>query len=388
MSNRLKKIEIEEKKSKTEKQIKDALRHASRKGTKRRERKKPLDLICNNFPGGWKTLQILGYTTTLEIEKWEPKGKSKTAMFRSLIDYLMVTYPPPSFMYRIFYKIRAHTSREDMDNFGRLFKYLANGGSLRKVVGTELMPVPLTKKMCHEFMNLPSHTANVVAGVRTVQVKIYDGSPSLCDAIIRSSLGTFKRDEEFWATVIQWFCNQTMLDNQRIGPLVDYIQHCRNENHNFSMKGRSPLALIRNMEEWHGILHRLKGSPMDVYEESGLLGGTWITKKIDRQTGFELKHTWTFKELTSAKELTAEGRAMRHCVYSYSRSVGEGRTSIWSVRKDNERVLTIEVDNHLETIRQVRGFGNRLASKEEASIIRKWAAKNQLGISAYGFAGY
>jgi hypothetical protein len=346
-------------------------------------------MIRQHFAGGWRILETLGYTAAVTaLEKWEPKGKGKTAIFKSLIDHLMVKYPPPTFLYRVFYKTPPNAFRGDLEQFGRLFKHLAQGGSLRKVVGTELIPTPLTKRMCHDFLNLPARTLNVVAGVRTVQVKTYGGSPSLRDALVRSQLGRFRRDEEFWDTAIQWFCNQAMLDSHRVGPMVDYIMFRRNEDQSFSMKGRTALAMIRDMEEWHGILHRLKGSPADVYEQSGLLEGTWITKKTDRQTGFEIKHTWTFKELTTAKELMQEGRSMRHCVYSYSRSVEEGRISIWSLRKDDERALTIEVDNRSETIRQVRGFGNRQANKAEASIVRKWAVKNRLSISAWGFAGY
>lgn len=384
MSNREKRAQAEKEKAAVKEKIKAVLQRAGRKGTKRRERKNPLDMVRQHFPGGWRVLDALGYSTSSALDTWEPKGKGKKAIFKSLIDHLMVKYPPPTFLYRTFYNAPQNVVREELEDFGKFFRHLAWGGSLRKLVGTNLLPTPLTKRMCHEFLSLPAHTPNLVAGVRTVQVKTYGGSPSMRDAIVRSRLGRFMRDEEFWATVVQWFCNQAMLDTRQVGPLVDFIMHCRNEDHNFSMKGRTALAMIRNMEEWHGVLHRLKGAPTDVYEQSGLLEGTWITKKVDRQTGMELKHVWIFKELTSAKELMQEGRAMRHCVYSYARSVQEGYISIWSLRKDEERILTIEVDNRSETIRQVRGFGNRWPAKEEMHLVNQWATKNRLRISAWG----
>ena len=43
------------------------------------------------------------------------------------------------------------------------------------------------------------------------------------------------------------------------------------------------------------------------------------------------KVEWTVQELLSSWELAAEGRAMHHCVVSYSDQCADGNTAIWSI---------------------------------------------------------
>src|SRR5205807_736509 len=96
---------------------------------------------------------------------------------------------------------------------------------------------------------------------------------------------------------------------------------------------------------------------------------TWSRSRIgeyERLEGSEPLQNmrrWTIKELLTSQELLAEGQAMRHCVASYTQECAKRRTTIWSLRVENEegqrRVLTIEVDPKTRTICQVRGKRNR-----------------------------
>lgn len=88
--------------------------------------------------------------------------------------------------------------------------------------------------------------------------------------------------------------------------------------------------------------------------------------------------TWRMRELRSPLELAVDGKVMHHCVGTYSAKVRARKSSIWSLRTGEERCLTIEVSNGTREIIQVRGPGNRGASRLETSVLSAWAAANAL----------
>ena len=315
-----------------------------------------------------------------DIQEWDPKGKGKDTVFRSLVDHLLVTYRMPKFFYGVFF-------RDPCDeNFVKLFIYLAQGGSLKKVVGTELIPVPFTKKMCHSFLNT-SADVEIFEAIRGTQIKAFGGEPKLLKALLRTPLGRTLHTvpyEKFWETVIQWLCKNPMLDPAQVGPLYDYISFRRREDNSFSIVGRSVLAMLRGMEEWHKELYhqkKLKGSGN--FPVSGYANKFWSQEQ--RVDGKKVTIFWEIREILSAKELSAEGRTMRHCVSSYSYRIEKGDISIWSLRKNDERQVTIALYNKNHYIQEVRGFGNRLATNSEMAIVKTWAREEGFKIGAYGF---
>ncbi len=216
-------------------------------------------------------------------------------------------------------------------------------------------------------------------------------------------------EEAFWFTVIQWFCNHPMLDPSQVQPLLDYIEHRKEDTDRrhraaleaaahgardqvpglFSMKGRTATTLFRDMERWHAdlareadLVRRERFTPYSrqaipaVFEPSGLRGLSWEVKKGRKRS------VWTIVELLTARALSDEGRGLAHCVYSYGHSVAKGRSSIWSMRLDRERVVTVEVDNANRRIVQVRGLRNRLPTNGEREVLRRWAEQSDLAIRA------
>lgn len=179
-----------------------------------------------------------------------------------------------------------------------------------------------------------------------------------------------KNEESFWDTVVAWFSKNPMLDLTQLGPLLDYIQFRRRENPEFSMKGRSVLAMLRGMEEWHGELQRIKEFKAHNYTPSGFKPGNYIDKKKSSTD------IWTIEEILTSSELSVEGKTLGHCVYSYSASIAAGRISIWSLKLNGERKITIEVSNFNRKIIQARGKFNRETKAEEFRIIKRWASEN------------
>ena len=183
-----------------------------------------------------------------------------------------------------------------------------------------------------------------------------------------------RADEEFWLTVLRWFCQHPLLDRRQVGPLLDYVAHRRGEDPAFSMKGRSPLAMLRAMREWHGLLARERVLKGVVFKPSGYK--SLIHKTREDGKGSEI--VWTVDEILTSKALAAEGSDLRHCVYSYVRAIEQGNTAIWSLRCDGQRAVTIEVRNDARQIVQARGARNRYVTSAEYAVIARWAQDNGL----------
>jgi hypothetical protein len=184
-------------------------------------------------------------------------------------------------------------------------------------------------------------------------------------------------DETFLDTVIAWFSKNSMLDLEQFGPLMDFIWHKRFEDRKFSMKGRSVMAMIRAMEDWHQDLAKRKITQGKEYKSSGLKPGHYEFNHRESSGNYAL-YCYDIIEILNSKELHAEGKAHKHCVLSYSGSIEQGYCSIWSMKLNGERAITIEVRS--KNIVQARGSCNRQASTEEFRILQRWANENGIGI--------
>jgi hypothetical protein len=308
-----------------------------------------------------------------DVKDWKPKGKGRDSQFVSLAEHLLALYPMPKFLWSAFWE-------PDAEKLRGLVIRIAGGESFAKMCHKGDFPLALTKKQCHAFLKSTSDYS-FMSALRKVQVQTYDGEPRLHQAWMMREIGRRlhnKADEAFWDSVISWFAKNPMLDLEQLGPLMDYIQHRRREDTNFSMKGRSVLAMLRGMEEWHGELQRVKEFKAHNYDSSGFKAERYDFKKR-LKTG-HVHETWTIEEILSSSELAAEGKAHKHCVYSYSHSIANGQVSIWSMKCNGERMITIEVLNRSKMIVQARGKYNRQTTAEEFRIIQRWASENGIEV--------
>ena len=106
---------------------------------------------------------------------------------------------------------------------------------------------------------------------------------------------------------------------------------------------------------------------------TNIQGYRFLEKRVDGEHDRE----WTIQELLDSGALQNEGRAMRHCVYSYADRCRRGETKIWSLRLcvegEEKRMVTIEVDPHRRAIVQVRAKCNLFPGNRSREIIRQWA---------------
>ena len=308
------------------------------------------------------------------LDEWKPRGKSNDAIMRSLVEHLVVKRPIPRFLYSVYTADGARTR----DACARIvFNAAANGWSVHRAFKNHPRGPVLTRAMCGMFMSR-SDGMTFHEAVRTAQVVASGGNAGLAAALRASVLGRgFVGEERLWFAAIEWLSGLEDVDCGRLGEIIDYLNCCFEVQPDFSFKGRTWAAMARAVERWHKDLSSRKSLENVRFRRSGIKEGAWISCR--RGPGGEMKESrWTIREILTGDDLFSEGSAMRHCVASYARNIESGDTSIWSLRRDDERMLTIEVSNKLRRIVQARGRCQRDPEPWELRVLGMWAAKNRM----------
>jgi hypothetical protein len=306
--------------------------------------------------------------TIRDIGTWRRTGYNADRQLLSLVRHLFVKYPVPGFLYKAW--LPGGTNPERM-----WFIEIAAGVSARQLSG---LPVVLTKRMACLFLTAPNW-CTPTAALRYAQVVSLGGDEWLAWHVNRSYLGQNGfRNDDFWITVIRFLAGVPMLDGTQIDAILGYINHRRALEADFSMKGRTPNALLRQIEAWQDAQNRLRnrGGALQ-WSMSGIREGVF-------ETAAPADKWFRLVELLSSNELQDEGRAMSHCVYTYARSCARGRCTIFSLRTEDlhtgtqERLATIEVDLHTYRVVQVRARFNAVPPAEHHHVIAAWAEQEGL----------
>jgi hypothetical protein len=330
------------------------------------------------------------------LEEWRPDSHNRRRQFGSLARHLLARYPVPAFMDAAWFRGDGPEARRQQE----WFNHIGIGQNIRIAD----IPLSLTKKMAHHFLEAPVEY-DIEAALRWGQIHGLGGDEPLVRAVVGTRLGEMFEHEEFWVTVLQWFVNHPMLDTACVGPIIDYVHHQKfvpqavvaedgtarpgePAQPEFSMKGRSATVLLAQVEAWHDQLAREARKPSDRWEPSGIGGFRLI--EGDATSGNVL--CWTVDELLTSQELTAEGKALNHCVRSYARSCVKGAISVWSLQVEDTQltsrrhVMTIAVQNKGRVINQARGKANALPGSQKGgtrlrqgqAVMRQWAAAEGL----------
>lgn len=104
------------------------------------------------------------------------------------------------------------------------------------------------------------------------------------------------------------------------------------------------------------------------------------------------KNRFTLVPLVTAQELAEEGEAMNHCVATYASAVAQGHCRIYSVRRGNRRLATLELrwPNHRmgrPVINQLLGHSNVAVDREVYLAVGDWLAQNQKLVCAPVISG-
>jgi hypothetical protein len=122
----------------------------------------------------------------------------------------------------------------------------------------------------------------------------------------------------------------------------------------------SPQTVARLSADWHEAVASNMSGPSYLFPEPWCDAG--------------LVHEYKIVPITNSADLYREGRTMHHCVGSYGDRVRQGETYIYSVRKDEERIATVELGTHRGQvwIGQLRGPCNSQVSKEIEQAVSIW----------------
>ena len=322
------------------------------------------------------------------VQEWIPSTHNPAKQFSSLARHLWANYEVPRFMDSSW--LIGDVIQQQW------FKHLGMGNNIRTA---EHLPLQLTKKMAHNFSYAPE-SYSIEQAFRWAQVQALGGNRRLVDALLETRIINDFRDNEFWLSVFRFFINNPMLDTVHISPIIDYIWNQRYEPRivfvergvaeelgpeqpNFSMRGRTVHSLLRAVDDWHRRLGKEIAGGQLQWKKSGIedfvhIEGTKASKNMTK---------WSIRELLSSQELVSEGRQMRHCVATYAQSCHSGVSSIWTMDLETadgtQKLLTIEIHNESNEIRQIRGIRNRFPTEKEKEIIKRWAAIAGLEFASY-----
>lgn len=349
--------------------------------------------------GPLQTAMSMSLFWVREFHTWEKSSHNIHKQFSSILRHMFAKYPVPLFLDEAWTN---PYSKQYID----WFIHIGAGRSAKEL---HKFPIAITKKLAHEFVNTPEGFS-INEAIRRAEVLSMGGSEWLAWHICHSRLGHGYGDierEKFWSTVVLFFCKCPMFDCEHIPQILDYINHIKNiliplevepglfrpvANTNFSMKGRTLEALIRDSQEWHNrIAVETKHTKSASSWEGTKIKSFYLTEG-NAEKGLE--KTYSITELLKASELVAEGRSMNHCVSSYASSCQRGHCSIWSLRVTpqykgiTERLVTIELLNQSRTIVQVRGKSNCRPTEKEKGLVTRWAHQSGLRISNTAFGGW
>jgi len=263
-------------------------------------------------------------------------------------------------------------------DFRAWYVALATGQSLYK----EHTKGFLTKKETFVFLAAPLQLDLCQALVYAV-ARCAGAQDGAAQRLARSKLATQPFYDPFWFDAIRFFALPDHLPASiaQVNDLCDFAAARHREDANFRLLGSSQslAAILRRMEQWHRALARAQDLSGIQWAGVDLPDHTIEHKDPDHK---DRTIQWTFHQITTGKELAAEGTAQRHCVFGYKTSCVSGRCSIWSLTRtdmfgDKVRHLTIELTSHGRIV-QKRGLANRLPRSSEERVVAEWAARFNL----------
>jgi len=319
------------------------------------------------------------------VYRWKPKSHKTAKQFYSLSRHLLAKYHVPEFMDKAFF------NRNTLHQ--QWFMHIGSGQNIRTAT---LIPIRLSKKMSHCFMQTPSNFS-IDEALYRAQILTLGGNTGLFEAFrLTRAMGDYHHNN-FWATLIQFFINNPSLKNMHIGPVVDYIYNQKFEYRqvsteegkyqeppprpDFNMKGRNPRSILRDVQEWHHQLGNLRLEAEVRWERSKI--SDYIFKEGEYRKKDQKK--WTIRQLLSNQDLLAESRCLKHCVVTYTTKCKKGISSIWTMEIEYQtgrikKLVTIEVINESRRINQIRGKRNRPVKSTEKEIIKRWCRQEGLTI--------
>jgi hypothetical protein len=275
-------------------------------------------------------------------------------------------------------------TKQDLSLFIGAKRLIESGAKLRDIAA--LMDVPMAYR-------------HVKPGAAHIALKLLDvvDEPRLLDAYLPASLPTMKKwlrslvaSKRGGSEFLAWVAKHAFqIGGKNSAEIYDIIRDtsdwartsalAANGSHLSQGTEFEKLLIVRpfnpNMavstalalsKEWHEVI---SSSAID---EDAALPDPWCPGgSFD---GYEIL------PIRSNKELYLEGKSMKHCVRSYEESIRAGRSYIYSIRENRQRVATIELErdaNFVVRLGQIKGPCNGRPSADIRRAVNRWFASQK-----------
>ena len=316
---------------------------------------------------------------------WKNTAYNEDRQLISFIKHIYCKYKVPSFMFGMFdksnidyrtplYRVWNSNGYSIRDNIGMLFEWFIIAATGRPFA-KELSDF-FSKKEAHIFLNgLPNLSiysnywrAKLIAAGATEE------TATMC-------IGVFPYDDvvakPYMYEAAKFFPRfQEDLDPMTLLDVMSFVDNSARDNAvnrvpQFSFKGRTLKSLIKASVDWH------REQKFKVY---GDIEANFPKCKIDDWSWVNKDDgcTWYVRQILNSKTLCCEGRAMKHCVATYSSRCTNGDSTIFSLSNSVEgRKLTIELNKYLHIV-QARGRFNAQPKGKERKVLESWVKDNGL----------
>jgi len=253
--------------------------------------------------------------------------------------------------------------------------YLIKGNSIRKIPG---LPFKLPKNAAHYLMQMHKElnqkkSRELVAFHSILNILLYasfraNGMPhTYALEILNTNIRNRSYDLNRWIDQFT-ILYKKRLPKTRINEVADYLIF---RDSNVDLKNKTIENLLADVEEWHEDIQNQKFQEIHRHIKFKDIG-------LEKFEHFKNNRNYTILQLLTPFELYTEGRALRHCVFSYMQFCATGKCAIFSLQeidntKQTNRLLTIEVVDG--RIVQARGLRNRTYNELEYGILTLWAEK-------------
>ena len=329
-----------------------------------------------------------------DIDEWNPKRTKSNTVLKEILQHLFAKYNVPAFLINGF---RTHSLEAIY-----LYLHIGAGNSIKKF---QFLPsLNISAKNLH-FIQFAPDNCTFHEAFRYAQVIGFGGDHYLFRALMNSKLQHITNapdnqaklvNDEFWITVIKFFVEHSMFNPEKISEVIDYIYDQKYtlkrvvqpdgkfvnqiQQPNFTMKGRTPMSLLNQSDEWHrfAALNAVREKNATEWEPINIPDGHFENSD----------NKYNIIQLTKTKELITEGNRMHHCVGTYASACIRKTCSIFSFRVTNHKKglydsseVTLEIRSR--TIVQARGKYNKKPEAYHMQLITKWADANDVRIGGY-----
>ncbi len=284
---------------------------------------------------------------------------------QSLIEHLFVRYPVPAYLYNEWFIPKVWPRK-----WLYWFLILAQGGNLKQFAPHWCVNAGFQQYLNEVPASMKPLGAAIYARVRQLGGQQQDSHRILShsayvqdvtrDISMYASDHPVQQRAQFWEQTVLWLSQHSeQMNDEQCTYLLTWAQDRYVREGTFSWQGRAfASSLARAQTHYQEIQN-----PYYHYH--------WLNHGCDWT--FEAgEDTWSITEILNGTDLQEEGTAMRHCVLNYIHRCVNGESAIFSMRKNGQRCLTIELDAEIGQISQALGRTNRMAKKPEIEILGHW----------------